>query len=466
MAFNLNSIVLSGKEVLPIIEGGKGIAISSGASAGAFAAANAVGTFSGVNAFSYDSEGKVNPFAFESKTRQGKHEELIRNAIEGGVAQAQIAWDICRGKAPIHMNILWEMGGAQRVLEGILDKTKGLVNGITCGAGMPYRLAEIAAKYQVYYYPIISSSRAFMALWKRAYHKCSELLGGVVYEDPWKAGGHNGLSNKEDPNEPQAPYPRVAEIRKCMDEVGLQNVPIIMAGGVWNLKEWAHWLDNEEIGKIAFQFGTRPIVTQESPVPENWKLKLLSLKEGDVVLNRFSPTGFYSSAVKNNFIKDLEQREARQIAFRSEPSDGHEAFTIGQARARTIYVTKESADKIRAWQSQGFDVPLKTPDNTLVFVTGGQAKQIKTSQANCYGCLSACKFSNWMDHNTYTTGKLPDPRSFCIQETLQTIVRQGNIDDELMFSGHNAFRFATDPLYKDNYIPTVKQLIDKISIGE
>ena len=64
---------------------------------------------------------------------------------------------------------------------------------------MPYRLAEIAAKYNVYYYPIVSSARAFRALWKRAYHRLSEWLGGVVYEDPWRAGGHNGLSNSEDP---------------------------------------------------------------------------------------------------------------------------------------------------------------------------------------------------------------------------------------------------------------------------
>ena len=66
---------------------------------------------------------------------------------------------------------------------------------------MPYRLSEIAAKFNVYYYPIISSGRAFNALWKRAYSKTAELLGGVVYEDPWLAGGHNGLSNGEDPSQ-------------------------------------------------------------------------------------------------------------------------------------------------------------------------------------------------------------------------------------------------------------------------
>ena len=54
----LKPLVISGKEVLPLIEGGKGIGVTNGRSSGAGAAAGAVGTFSGVNADSYDSNGK------------------------------------------------------------------------------------------------------------------------------------------------------------------------------------------------------------------------------------------------------------------------------------------------------------------------------------------------------------------------------------------------------------------------
>ena len=59
--------------------------------------------------------------------------------------------------------------------------------------------------------------RAFRALWKRSYSKYVDLLGSVVYEDPWLAGGHNGLSNSEDPERPEDPYPRVAELRQFID---------------------------------------------------------------------------------------------------------------------------------------------------------------------------------------------------------------------------------------------------------
>ena len=113
------------------------------------------------------------------------------------------------GKGAININVLWGMGGAQRVLHGVLERTKGLVSGVTCGAGMPYKLSRNRGLLRSSYLPIISSARAFSALWKRAYHKAAEWPAAVVYEDPWLAGGHNGLSNAEDPRKPQDPYPRV-----------------------------------------------------------------------------------------------------------------------------------------------------------------------------------------------------------------------------------------------------------------
>ncbi|MDE3017238.1 MAG: nitronate monooxygenase, partial [Pseudomonadota bacterium] len=398
-------------------------------------------------------------------TRRDRHEELIALSIKGGVAQAKIAHDMSGGKGRIHTNVLWEMGGCDRVLEGILEGAKGLVHGVTCGAGMPYRLGEICAYFKVFYHPIISSARAFNALWKRAYNKTPEWLGSVVYEDPWLAGGHNGLSNAEDPEKPQDPYPRVAELRKVMNGFGLQETPIIMAGGAWHLKEWEHWLDNPEIGPIAFQFGTRPLLTQESPIPEVWKKKLPTLKEGDIFLNQFSPTGFYSSAVNNDFIRELRTRSERQIFYRTEP-EGYftEPFPVG-ARGRPVFL--EPDDKIRAEEfiRQGYIEPMKTPDSTLIFVTPQKAGQILTDQIECMGCLSHCRFSNWKDHEDYTTGKKADPRSYCIQKTLQAIIHGADPDTNLMFSGHNGYRFAADPFYANGFIPTVGQLVERILTG-
>jgi len=464
----LKSYSISGQECLPIIEGGKGVGITTGTTAGHFAKAGAVGTFSGVNADHVDKNGKIIPLVYKTNTRREKHEELIDYSIKGGISQAQIAHDIAGGNGRIHMNILWEMGGAEKVLHGILDGAKDLVHGITCGAGMPYRLSEIAEKYKVYYYPIVSSMRAFRALWKRSYHKAKGLLGGVVYECPWRAGGHNGLSNAEDPTSYEDPYPRVAELRTFMNSVGLNDVPIIMAGGVWHIEDYEHWLDNPEIGPIVFQFGTRPIVTKEYPVPEGWKKKLLNLKKGDVYLNRFSPTGFYSSAIENDFIRELKEREIRQVDYRSKADEEFNQDIPFGKRGRKVYIRKEDKAKVDSWIAAGHDESMKTPDETLMFVDKSKAAQIVTDQIDCMGCLSQCRFSNWSDKEemNYTTDRRADPRSFCIQKTLQD-VRQGiDIENQLMFSGHAAYKFASDPFYANGYVPTIKELVDRIMIGK
>jgi nitronate monooxygenase len=466
----INAIRMGGVDVLPLIEGGKGVAISNGLTAGHWAAGGGAGTLSAVNADSYDANGKPIPQLYHGRTRRDRHEELVDYAIRGGIAQAQRARDIAGDRGRIHANVLWEMGGAERVLTGVLEGARGLVHGITCGAGMPYRLAEIAARFNVHYYPIVSSGRAFGALWKRAYHKAAALLGGVVYEDPWLAGGHNGLSNSEDPNKPEDPYPRVLALRKLMREFGLGETPIIMAGGVWWLEEWEHWIDNPELGPIAFQFGTRPLLTKESPIGEAWKQRLVQLKEGDVFLNRFSPTGFYSSAVNNDFIQELRARSDRQAAFTTEAIGDHQAeYGVGPRR-RVVYLTPTDLARVQQWEAEGFTEALRTPDSTLIFVTPAMAEQIHTDQVNCMGCLTQCRFSNWSQHEPdFTNGKKADPRSFCIQKTLQDIAHGADdehaVENNLMFSGHNAYRFASDPFYGNGFIPTVRQLVERILTG-
>lgn len=463
----LSPILYNGREVWPLIEGGKGVAATNHASAGAWAAAGGIGTVSAVNADSYDAEGKIIPQIYRALTRRERHEELIEYAIEGAVQQVKRAWDIAGGKGAININVLWEMGGAQRVLEGVLARTKGLVAGVTCGAGMPYKLSEIAAHHQVSYLPIVSSGRAFRALWKRAYSKAAEWLAAVVYEDPWLAGGHNGLSNAEDPLQPQDPYPRVKALRDTMREGGISDeVPIVMAGGVWYLRDWNEWIDNPELGKIAFQFGTRPLLTQESPIPEEWKQRLMTIEQGDVLLHRFSPTGFYSSAVRNPFLRNLEARSERQIAFSTQEAGDHVFQLDVGVKGKNFWVTKGDLLRAREWFGHGFTMALKTPDNTLVFVTPEEAKGIRKDQADCMGCLSQCLFSSWADSETNSTGRLADPRSFCIQKTLQEIAHGGDVEQNLMFAGHAAYNFKCDPFYSNGFVPSVKQLVDRILTGD
>ncbi|MDR0631692.1 MAG: nitronate monooxygenase [Holosporaceae bacterium] len=449
---------ISGIETLPLIEGGKGISISNGETCGAWAAAGGVGTFSAVNADSYDENGNLILQTYRGETRLERQRELIDYAVAGGIAQAKIARERSNGNGRIHMNVLWEMGGCEEILVRILEEANECIHGIVCGAGMPYNLGEIASKFGVYYYPIVSSARAFSALFRRSFKKVQDFLGGVVYEDPWLAGGHNGLSNAENPQNPMNPYLRLVELRKILNSFGLQTIPIIIAGGVWWLSEWEDYINNSELGATAFQFGTRSVLTTECPVAKAWQPKLMSLKRGDVKLTPLSPTGFYSSAVNNQMLSDLLELQNRQVDIVE-----NSPLTV-TVFGREVCIDADQKERVASWIENGFSTAMLTPSNTVVFVTPDQSKQILFDQKNCRCCLSACRFSSWCQHKG-STGNIPDPRSFCIQKSLQAVAHGGDLDQNLMFAGHIAYRFGVDPFYANNFIPTTRQLVERIAGG-
>ena len=48
----------------------------------------------------------------------------------------------------------------------------------------------------------------------------------------------------------------------------------------------------------------------------------------------------------------------------------------------------------------------------------------------------------------------------------QMDVKYGDIDHNLMFSGHNCYNFAKDPFYSNGFVPTVKELVERIASGD
>mgnify|MGYP003704352463 CR=1 FL=1 len=117
---------------------------------------------------------------------------------------------------------------------------------------------------------------------------------------------------------------------------------------------------------------------------------------------------------------------------------GPNVFPVG-ARGRVVYLTEHDKIHAESWVSQGFGEVLRTPDSTLIFVDSARARQIRRDQIDCMGCLSACQFSNWAQNEDGTTGKLPDPRSYCIQKTLQAIADANKgleLGSSLPFAGY------------------------------
>ena len=475
MKKKLNPLIIGGKEVWPIIDGGKGIGFTNGVSAGLWAKQGGIGTFSAAAADYYNENGQVEPYLFRGITRKDRHDELVEQEIKGGLAQAEKAYLLSEGNGLINMNVLWDMGGSVNILKGVLEKGgANFLNGITAGAGIPYELAEIASEYDLLYFPIVSSMRVTRILWERAYNKYPNHLGGVVYEDPWKAGGHNGLSNREDPKKPERAFERVLEIRRYMNSVGLSHVPIFIGGSVWNLNEWEEYIDCDELQPLGFQLGTRTLVTQENPSPLDMKMAFLTAGEKGlpVHLHNFSPTGMYSSALENDFLRRLMGRLQREVSYSREADEKHtQEIAVGK-RGRSIFVEEKDVNNVKLWLEQGYTAGLPTPDNTMIFVDEEESAHILKDQRECKGCLKGCKFSNWYQEpvNNYSTGIAPDPRSFCIFNTLYCASHGGDVQQELMFAGHTVYRFSSDSFYKDKNanwkIPTIEELFNKVLTGE
>ena len=149
-------------------------------------------------------------------------------------------------------------------------------------------------------------------------------------------------------------------------------------------------------------------MTKESPIPDDWKKKLLTIKKGEVSLHRFSPTGFYSSAVRNDFLKELEQRSARQTPFeKMRTNEYEEKIEIGP-RGKPIFVKKEDKSRIEKWMNKGFLKPLKTPDNTFDLGNNSESKANFKGPNKLYGVFVTMSFSNWSQGETGNNGKKPD----------------------------------------------------------
>jgi hypothetical protein len=163
---------------------------------------------------------------------------------------------------------------------------------------------------------------------------------------------------------------------------------------------------------------------------------------------------------------ELQARSERQISFVQAADAEHTAQLDVGVKGKNFWVTQADLMKAREWDARGFTVALKTPDNSLVFVTPSSGDVIRKDQKDCMGCLSHCGFSSWKDHDNNSTGRLADPRSFCIQKALQNIAHGAPIDENLMFAGHSAYLFGKDPFYSNGFVPTVQQLMDRLLTGD
>ncbi len=183
------------------------------------------------------------------------------------------------------------------------------IDGITMGAGLhlsSLRLMKDNPRFREALLGIIVSSvRALKVFIQRA-AQVERMPDYVVVEGPL-AGGHLGFGDD------WAEYRLediVRDVRKFLDDNGLQQIPVFAAGGVFTGGDAVRMI--REAGASGVQVATRFTIAQECGLPDEVKQRYISSQPEDVEVNHFSTTGYpmrmlkYSPAIESDVKPNCE----------------------------------------------------------------------------------------------------------------------------------------------------------------
>ena len=262
---------------VPLIQGGMGVGVSLSGLAGAVAAAGGIGVISTAQIGYRDPDFDRHPI------------ECNLKAIDDEIKKARV---IARGGA-IGVNI---MVATKRYEDYVKAAAKSGADIIISGAGLPMTLPEISGDAKIA--PIVSSKKALSVIskyWDKKYNRKPDL---VIIEGPM-AGGHLGFSTEEiDEYTVTKTKNYDDEIRQIIALADELEVPVAVAGGVYDRDDMEHYL---EMGAKAVQVATRFVTTRECDASDAYKQAYIDAKKEDIVIVK-SPVGMPGRAIHNAFL--------------------------------------------------------------------------------------------------------------------------------------------------------------------
>ncbi len=308
----LPSLVIRGRELLPIIQGGMGVGISAHRLAGAVAKEGAVGTIASVDLR------RLHPDLMRRTRKTFDHRALSQTNIEALDREVRAARDIAGTDGYIAVNV---MRAVSNYAELVVQACKSGADAIIMGAGLPMDLPELTADYpNVALIPILSEERGVRAVLKK-WARRSRAPDAIVIEHPRYAGGHLGATRMEEINDPKFDFKRVlVEIRDVILRLGLSidKIPLIPAGGV-NCFNKLYELMN--LGASGAQIGTPFAVTEEGDAHPNFKKILADAKPDDIV-TFMSAAGLPARAVLTPWLKRYLAKE-KHLRDKATPECGN-----------------------------------------------------------------------------------------------------------------------------------------------
>jgi nitronate monooxygenase len=170
------------------------------------------------------------------------------------------------------------------------------VDMIISGAGLPLHLPEYTRGTDIKLIPVVSSARSLKLICKKWSKDFNRLPDAVVVEGI-EAGGHLGYSLEQIALKKPALDEIIAEVLEFTANLA-EPMPVIAAGGIFDGKEMAHYLD---MGASGVQMATRFVCTEECDVDIKFKQAYLNAGPDDITIIK-SPVGLPGRVIRNDFV--------------------------------------------------------------------------------------------------------------------------------------------------------------------
>lgn len=275
----------------PIMQGGMGVGVSMHKLAGNVAKEAGIGIISTADIGYQDPEFEKNPMKANLRaigTEIVKAREIAPNGIIG-------------------VNVMVALNNYAEIVK---ECVKNKIDLIVSGAGLPKDLPSFVKGTKTKIAPIVSSGRCAKLISKLWISKYDYVPDIIVIEGP-EAGGHLGFKPDEliPENKPKLENITkdvITEVKEIEKETG-KEIPVVVAGGVFDGNDIAKFL---KLGADGVQMATRFVATEECDASKEFKQAYVDAQKEDIKIIK-SPVGMPGRAIRNEFIKKVEESKSK-----------------------------------------------------------------------------------------------------------------------------------------------------------
>lgn len=278
-ASGFKPLVLGGRNLLPIVQGGMGVGISAHRLAGSVAALGGVGTLSSVDLRRHHPDLMDRTRGLDmGDVPQAK--ALIDAAnLEALRREIGLARGLAQGRGLLAVNV---MRAVSAYAASVTTALQAGIDMVVVGAGLPLDLPDLAQDHpQALLVPILSDARGVQLI-VRKWERKKRLPDAIVIEHPRLAGGHLGAAKVADLGDARFEFQTVLPaVRQFLRDAGIErHIPLIAAGGVRTAGDIRRL---QALGADAVQLGTPFAVTLESDAHAGFKQVLAQARDEDMV---------------------------------------------------------------------------------------------------------------------------------------------------------------------------------------